>query len=206
VGHNESLIQKKYRIDPENFKAQMQYLIDNKYTPITFLHLVEYLLYDKEIPEKPVVITFDDGLLNQYENAFPILKEFGFSATFFVYPGVTTHRGFMDWNQLKEIVDAGNEIGSHTIIHYNLTTVDNETLNHELTGSKKMLEDKLGITVSTLAYPNYAENETVRNAVQNAGYVGARAGWRSVKNSADEILHLKAQEVGNTKNPFVMPK
>jgi peptidoglycan/xylan/chitin deacetylase (PgdA/CDA1 family) len=202
----ESTMQKRFRVSPENFKAQMQYLQDNNYTPITFRHVSEYLLTGKAIPEKPVVLTFDDGLLNQYEYAIPVLRDAGFSATFFIYPGVTAHRGFMHWEQLAEIVDDGHEIGSHSVIHYNLTTVDDATLQNELVASKKTLEEKLGITVNTIAYPHYAENEIVRAAVSDAGYISARAGWRAVTNSADEILHLKAQEVGNGVNPFVGPR
>jgi len=205
IDRTESLMQKRFRIDPENFRSQMQYLKDNDYTPITFLHLTEYLLYNKKIPEKPIVITFDDGLLNQYENAFPVLKEFDFLATFFIYPGITAHRNFMNWEQLKEIVASGNEIGSHTIIHYDLTKIDDEILQNELTKSKRVLEEKLGINVYTIAYPNYAENENVQNAVRDAGYIGARAGWRLIKNSKEEIFHLKAQEASNTKNLFIIP-
>jgi peptidoglycan/xylan/chitin deacetylase (PgdA/CDA1 family) len=202
----ESALQKRFRVSPENFKAQMQYLRDNNYTPITFQHVSEYLLFSKAIPEKPVVLTFDDGLLNQYEYAIPVLRDAGFVATFFIYPGVTSHRGFMNWEQLAEIVDDGHEIGSHSVIHYNLTTVDDVTLQSELAESKKTLEEKLGIIVNTLAYPHYAENDIVRIAALDAGYISARAGWRAVTNSADEILHLKAQEVGNGVNPFVGPR
>ncbi|MCX6754327.1 MAG: polysaccharide deacetylase family protein [Candidatus Nomurabacteria bacterium] len=201
----ESLLQKRFRVSPENFRYQMEYLKKNNYSPITFDHLAEYILHNKEIPEKPVVITFDDGLLSQYENAIPVLKEYNFVATFFIYTGVVSHRNFINWEQLAQVINNGNEIGSHTIIHYNLTKIDSSTLDNELTGSKKKLEDKLGISVKTFAYPDYAENETVRTAVDKAGYIAARAGWRTVKNSIDEIMHLNAQEAGNTKNPFVKP-
>lgn len=200
--HSESAMQKRFRIDPENFTSQMQYLQDNKYTPITFDHYSQYLLHDKEIPDKPIVLTFDDGLDNQFQYAFPILQKFNFTGTFFIYPGVTNHNKFMSWEELQTLVDNNYEIGSHTVIHYNLTSVDDEVLQNELVESKKILEDKLGITVTTLAYPHYAENETVRAAVLDAGYIAARAGWRAVTNSADEIFHLKAQEAENKKGIF----
>ena len=69
-------------------------------------------------------------------------------------------------------------------------------------GSKKTLEDKLGIKVTTLAYPNYMQNDIVRSAVKQAGYEGARAGWAKFKNSALYIYQLKSQEVVNNPNPF----
>jgi len=150
-------------------------------------------------------LTFDDGLENQFQYAFPILQKFGFVGTFFIYPGVTEHKGFMNWEQLAVLVADGQEIGDHSMIHYNLTSLDIKDLNHEIVESKKILEEKLDITVMTLAYPHYAENEIVREAVLEAGYIAARAGWRTVKNSADEIFHLTAREATNKKSPFMMP-
>lgn len=201
--YRESALQKRFRISPENFDAQMKYLTENGYTPIRFDMLADYLLHDSPIPEKPVVLTFDDGLLNQYEHAFPILEKYDFVGTFFVYPGVTGHRGFMTWEQVVAVDKAGNEIASHTVIHENLPTLtDPEKLRHEIWDSKTMLEKKLGHTVTTFAYPHYAENESVRKLIEEAGYIAARAGWRDVQNSAGEIFHLKSQEARDSTNPF----
>ena len=66
----------------------------------------------------------------------------------------------------------------------------------------KILEDKLGIVVKTIAYPNYMQNETVRSAVKNAGYIGARAGWGNFSNSISHVFELKSQEVVSNTNPF----
>ena len=83
-----------------------------------------------------------------------------------------------------------------------MTKIDPKKLPDELSTSKKTLEDKLGIKVTTLAYPNYAQNAVVQEATKVAGYLGARAGWAKFNNSIDYIYHLKSQEVVNNPNPF----
>jgi peptidoglycan/xylan/chitin deacetylase (PgdA/CDA1 family) len=108
----------------------------------------------------------------------------------------------MNWNDLKDLVAHHFDIGSHTETHSILTKVSSKQLVDELVGSKKMLEDKLGIKVTTFAYPSYAQNETVREAVKSAGYLGARAGWSKFNNSVDYIYQLKSQEAVNNPNPF----
>lgn len=200
---SEGPMNRHYRVAPENFDNQMKYLADNGYTPIRFDTYADYLLHDGVVPEKPVVITFDDGLENQYVYAAPVLKKYGFVATFFVYPGVTGHKRFMTQAQIKELSDAEHEIASHTYIHENLAKLTDPILIHrELTTSKELLEKMIGKPVTTIAYPFYAENEAARKMVEDAGYVAARAGWQPFENSAADIFHLKAQEVVDTTNPF----
>ena len=199
----EGPMNRHYRVSPDNFDRQMKYLADNGYYPIRFDTYADYLLHDIPIPEKPIVITFDDGLENQYAYAAPVLKKYGFTATFFVYPGVTGHKRFMTESEIKELSDAGHEIASHTYIHENLPKLTDPAIIHrELLTSKELLEKMTGKPVTTIAYPFYAENEAARGWVRDAGYVAARAGWQPFENSADEIFHLKAQEVVDTANPF----
>jgi len=108
----------------------------------------------------------------------------------------------MSWDNLKDLVARGFDIESHTKTHPILTRVNAKRLSDELAGSKKILEDKLGIKITTLAFPNYLQNKTVREAVKSAGYLGARAGWGLFKNSIDRIYELKSEEAVNNPNPF----
>lgn len=198
----ESKGQLHYRITPENFEKQMQYLKDNNYTPITFDALVQHLNFGTSVPEKAVVITFDDGWKNQYIYAVPILKKYGFTATFFIVTK-TRSGGYMTWEELKNLVTDHFEIASHTEHHAKLGGDIVETvLQQEVSGSKKELEDTLGITVTTLAYPYYSQSDRARKAVEDAGYLGARAGWASFKNSTDHVFQLVSQEAVNNPNPF----
>ncbi len=197
----ESATALQYRITPEVFAAQMKYLSDHDYNTVTFATLLKDLKGGIALPEKSVVLTFDDGWKNQYENAVPVLEKYNFNATFFIISKSTTG-GYMTWDNLKELVGKGFDIESHTETHAMLTKITPEQLKEELVGSKKMLEDKLGIPVTTIAYPYYAQNETVRAAVESAGYIGARAGWASFKNSANHIYQLVSQEAVSNPNPF----
>jgi len=199
----ESKMQTHYRVTTENFEKQMQFLKDNGYQPITFKKLVNsFNNYVMKLPEKSVVITFDDGWKNQYDNARPILEKYNFSATFFITTGYVNYKAYMNWDDLKYLSNHNFEIASHTKSHQVSTKIHFDKLQSELAESKKILENKLGIKISTLAYPNYAENEVVHQVVKTAGYFGARGGWANFKNGKDHIYELKSQEVVNNPDPF----
>lgn len=198
----ESKMQLHYRVTTENFEKQMQYLKDNNFTPITFAQLVDHLNYGTSIPEKAVVITFDDGWKNQYTYAVPILKKYGFTATFFII-SKTRSGGYMTWDELKDLVTHHFEIASHTERHAKLGgDITDALLQQEVVGSKQELEKQLGVTVATIAYPYYSQSERARKAIADAGYLGARAGWAKFKNSTDHVFELVSQEVVSNPNPF----
>jgi peptidoglycan/xylan/chitin deacetylase (PgdA/CDA1 family) len=191
-----------YRITPENFEKQMQYLKDNAYTPITFDAWVRYLTTGAAIPEKSIVLTFDDGWKNQYTYAVPILKKFGFTGTFFIV-GKMRNAGYMTWDEVRSLHADGFEVASHTQTHPKLPLLTDEKLVEEIAGSKKLLEEQLGSPITTLAYPYYLHDARVMKAVQDAGYLGARAGWGAFADDVAHIFELKSQEVVNNPNPFL---
>lgn len=198
----EGVMQKRYHIFPENFKAQMQYLKDNGYTVISMKNYLGYLNNQNNVPEKSVVLTFDDGWENQHTYAYPILKEFGYTATFYIITNTAGGRSYMSWNSIKELEQSGMNIESHTATHQNLTKINLDEVLKELTLSKNKLETELGHTVEMVAYPYYANNAEVQKIVKEVGYTSARAGWTKYKNSEDVVFALQSQEVSNNKNPF----
>lgn len=198
----EGVMQKHYHILPENFRAQMQYLKDNGYAVIPMKVYLDSITKGTEIPKKSVVLTFDDGWKNQYEYAYPILKEFGYTATFYIISGTVGSKPYMSWDNIKELDKAGMDIQSHTATHANLTKVSEQKVTEELTRSKKTLEEKLGHGISMLAYPYYGNNAVVQKLVAQAGYTSARAGWTKLGNTKDTLFMLKSQESVNSKNPF----
>jgi peptidoglycan/xylan/chitin deacetylase (PgdA/CDA1 family) len=197
-------MQKQYHVFPENFEAQMQYLKDNGYTPISLATLDDHLINGTAIPNKSVVLTFDDGWKNQYEYAYPILKKFKFTGTFFIITGIVGKGGgYMTWDQIKDLQANGFDIESHSVTHPFLAKIkDSKKLEQELVDSKKTLEIKLGVPVTAIAYPYYNYNAIVEAAVKKAGYTAARAGWVKGINSKDSIYYLKSQESVNNQNPF----
>jgi peptidoglycan/xylan/chitin deacetylase (PgdA/CDA1 family) len=143
------------------------------------------------LSERTVLITFDDGYLNNYEGAFIPLAERGMQATWYIVTGKlgghaewlggrSGDNAFLSAGQVKEMAEAGMEIGSHTVNHVHLDRVDGTILHKELTESRRELEDLLGEPVRSFAYPYGALNETVVAAVREAGYKYActtRPGW-----------------------------
>jgi peptidoglycan/xylan/chitin deacetylase (PgdA/CDA1 family) len=137
---------------------------------------------ERQLPPRPVILTFDDGYLDNYVNAFPLLQRYGMPAVVFVvaHPALTSNAWdaaagepwapLMDRRQVLEMARAGIEIGSHTLTHPRLTDVDADPLAWELGESKRLLESWLGDPVVSLAYPYGAVDERVKRAAQQAGY------------------------------------
>lgn len=123
-----------------------------------------------ELPARTVVFTFDDGYASHLELAASLLIRYRYTGTFFVTPEKIGRPGYLSWDQLKKLVFLGMEIGSHGLTHKLLTELDREALNHELTESKRVLEERLGISIQSIAAPGGFWNSTVAEAAQQAGY------------------------------------
>ena len=160
----------------EDFENQMAALKQNGYTTILFDEYIAYTKGEGDLPEKPVMVTFDDGYLNNYTVAFPILKELGMKATIFVITGrmgvdgVVTYPHFT-WEQAKVMQNSGViDIQSHTHFHSELDKLSKNDLVLELRKSKFLIEKNLGKKVNVLAFPYGFSNEMVRNEARIAGY------------------------------------
>lgn len=173
-------------ISPEKFKEQLQYLKDNNYTPITLDELYDYLRNNKEIPEKPVVITFDDGYKGNYEYAYPLLKEFKIPATMFVISNYVGGTDFMTTEQLKEMSNNGIEIESHTSKHDDLSKLNETEQVETLKNAKTSLEKIIEKPVDFVAYPFGRHNSNTRIAAEKAGY---KLGFNLNGNFADRKDH-----------------
>jgi peptidoglycan/xylan/chitin deacetylase (PgdA/CDA1 family) len=122
------------------------------------------------VPEKSLVITFDDGWADNYTNMFPILKEYDLTATIFVITGSVGQKNYMRWNQLREMSEAGISIQSHTVSHKPLAQLSKAEIGYELEISKKTIEDHLGTQVNFLSLPHGVFNDKVMKMAQEAGY------------------------------------
>lgn len=161
----------RLRIPQQQFKEQMKYIKDNGYTTLTIQQLYNFFVENKPIPKKSVVITFDDGYLDNYEYAYPILKEFSLKATIFVTPNtIDKSNGYMTSKQLKELQGNGIDIESHTFNHEELNNLSYEKQLKTLKESKEVLEKILDKKVNYIAYPFGKYNEDTIKAMKNAGY------------------------------------
>ncbi len=157
-----------------DFDAQMKFLVDSGCVTITPDELYAGLRGELQLPPKPVLITFDDGYLDNYTNAFPILKKYGLHATIFIIPAFTgVYPGYMTWDQLKEMEAAGITVESHTLTHPKLEELPDDEIRNELLNSKNMLEQNLGHPIEFLAYPTGTYNLHIAGIAQDIGYKGA---------------------------------
>jgi peptidoglycan/xylan/chitin deacetylase (PgdA/CDA1 family) len=158
---------------PDDFKLQMDYLDQHRYHPITLTQLRAYLNGGRTLPDRPVVLTFDDGYLDLYTQAFPVLKHHRFKAVAYIVSG------FLDRSttnvtpaQVREMDAYGIEIGAHTVDHVDLTLAGG-SLNFEVAGSKAVLESVVGHPVLDFCYPSGRYNGNVIQAVAAAGFESA---------------------------------
>ena len=155
-----------YSLSADSFHDHMTYLFDEGYRTISCDELLNY-----QFPVKrQCVLTFDDGLIGNYQIAFPICKKFGFKATIFVVvSGICTSR-FMNWAQLCELTDNGFSIQSHTMTHADLNNLNEHEILYELSESKKILEKNVGGKVEFLSLPFGSGNKTVLKIARDLGY------------------------------------
>ena len=157
-------------VSPKKFAEQVQWMTDHNYTAIDLTTYVKIMKGELRGPEKPVVITFDDNQLSQYEIAFPLLKKSGQVGVFYLITNNLKNPQMLDSKRAKEMSDAGMDMESHTLSHVVLTNVNAARLDGELRDSKKLIESITGKPVLHVAYPGTAHNKTVRDHTKAAGY------------------------------------
>jgi peptidoglycan/xylan/chitin deacetylase (PgdA/CDA1 family) len=182
-------------VPPDAFAAQLAHLHDARYQTITMSALANALAGRAELPERPVVLTFDDGFADFHETALPLLQKYGFTATVFVTTGWIEDAGpaarrrparMLTWQQVLEVAAAGLEIGAHSHTHPELDQLRAPQLEHELREAKFLLEDRLGGPVPALAYPFGYSNAQVRHAARAVGYQHACAVGNAIASSAGD--------------------
>jgi peptidoglycan/xylan/chitin deacetylase (PgdA/CDA1 family) len=159
-------------VSVDNFRAQMHFLRDSGFQAITMAQAQQWLARG-QVPAKTVVLTFDDGYVSVYNNAWPILQECGFPATVYVCSSFSGLYNYLTWDQIQILHAGGVEIGSHTQTHPALTSVSSAQLSQEIVGSKQMLEQHLGAPVYSFCYPCGAFNQYTPPVVKAAGYTSA---------------------------------
>lgn len=138
---------------PENFDKQMAYLKIAGYHIISLDKLYRGLQGLEKLPEKPIVITFDDGYDDNYQFAYPILKKYEMTATFFIITGKISSATYINWRQLRNLAKNGFGIGAHTVNHENLSALSSDLAKKEISKSKKDLELALDKKIRFFAYP-----------------------------------------------------
>ena len=162
-------------LETEQFAAQMKYLHDAGYTTITVKEMLDAFDGGGSLPEKPVVITFDDGYMDNYRNAFPILSRYNFKATIFLVTDyINIYPNYLTWNDAYLMQQSGLiEFESHTLSHRDFLKMSGETARLELTGSRQALKWHLKKDAKFLAYPTGVVDRKMLPLVEEAGYKAA---------------------------------
>lgn len=193
-----------YRTDlsvtPENFRAQMAYLAANGYTTVDFYDLSLAITGKILLPEKPVIITLDDGYRDNYENAFPILREYSQKATFFIVSEFID-RGFenyLTWEMVAEMAAAGMRFESHSRTHPDLRNQPREYLIWQILGSQQTIAHHIGYTPRYFAYPAGWYDEEVIAILQDLDFWGAVTTSGGKWHGFDNRFHWNRLRMRNT--------
>ncbi|MFS8203853.1 polysaccharide deacetylase family protein [Streptomyces sp. CWNU-52B] len=170
-------------VTPEAFSEQMAVLSDSGFTPLDTADLAASWRASVPLPERPVLITFDDGYEGVHRHALPVLAELGFPATLFVSTGwlrgeYDTGGGpdtMLDWDQVRALAAAGVEIGGHSHTHPQLDQLDDHTLRFELRRCREIITAELGLRPASFAYPYGYSSRRVRRSVREAGFAQSLA-------------------------------
>ena len=160
------------------FRQQMEAIRDSKIPVIPLSDVLAWKRGEKNIPEEAICITMDDGWVGVYQYAYPILKEMGFPFTVYLYKKYVNIGGrSMKWDMIKEMMEHGCEVASHTVSHEALTKKGTRSdedydlwLLNEMKESKEFLEQHLGKPCLSIAYPYGNHNEIITELAQQVGY------------------------------------
>lgn len=191
---------RRFAVDPDEFGAQMDYLAAEGYHTVTAADLAAGGA-GRALPPRPIVLTFDDAYTDFYSTALPILREHDFRASLYVptaYVGATArflgradgNRAVLPWQALRDVAAEGVEVAAHSHTHPQLDRVPAAVIREEVSRSRRLLEDQLGLAVPGFAYPFGYWNRAARAAVAAAGYGYACAVAELITAPGDDVLTL----------------
>ncbi len=158
------------------FEEQMNYLAEKGYTPIRIADLVNHLHLGTPLPDKPIILTFDDGYDDNYTNVFPTLKRHNFVGMFFIVGAPVNYGspGYLRWEQVLEMYEAGMEIGAHSLTHrFNLGSARQASVDQEVKEGHQLMVDHLPGWTPIFSYPSGSYSQYVLDLLQEMGYVAA---------------------------------
>jgi peptidoglycan/xylan/chitin deacetylase (PgdA/CDA1 family) len=201
--HKVDTLQHPLSISPSEFEEQMAYLSQNGYHTIIPDQLMDYLKYGSPLPEKPILLTFDDGYLDNYTNAYPIMQKYGFTATIFIVSNLVGHDArFFSWDQAREMQQNGFVFGAHTANHLSLINLTAKQVMAELTDCRTEMARQLGNPPRYFAYPTGAYTLQIEEMVRQAGYKAAFTICYGQVGQSSDLYALERIPIFRGKNTF----
>ncbi|MEJ6980279.1 polysaccharide deacetylase family protein [Pedobacter sp. P351] len=167
---------KDYIIPVSTFKSHVKMLADSGYHSVLPDQVYNYLVYGDPLPSKPIMFTFDDTDLDQFTIAAPELKKYGFKAVYFIMTVSIGRRGkvkYMNSEEIKQLSDEGNIIGSHTYDHKNVKKYQDEDWLTQIDKPTKRLEEITGKKIEYFAYPFGLWNKEAIPQLKKRGFKSA---------------------------------
>ncbi len=179
-------------VTPVQFEAHLAYLRQAGYETVPLARLAYILTGQAPRPDKPIVLTFDDGYRDNYEYAFPLLHQYGYSGTFFpvTLPIDQNHPSYLTWDMVAEMHRAGMEFGSHSYRHSDLSGRDADFLVYEILGSKEAIEARIGEPVLFFSYPAGRYDDFTIQVLESAHFWGAVTTEWGVEQSFNDRFEL----------------
>jgi peptidoglycan/xylan/chitin deacetylase (PgdA/CDA1 family) len=168
-------IRQDLSVAPDQFESHLAYLQQAGYKTISFTQLAFALSQQAALPDKPIIITFDDGYRDQYENAFGLLRQYDFTGTFFIFtqPIQTANVDYLTWDMISEMHQAGMEFGSHSHTHPDLSNRNVDFLINEILTSKAAIEEHIGQPIRVFSYPAGRYDDLTIRVVKSASFWAA---------------------------------
>jgi peptidoglycan/xylan/chitin deacetylase (PgdA/CDA1 family) len=185
-------------VEPSVFREQIDALASHGYHPISQLELFDALYQGTPLPSKPVLLTVDDGYVDDVKTILPILQEHHFPATFYIISGRFHEPGFLNSTEVRRLDSAGMDIGAHTRTHVPLAAIPTSQLEGQILGSRQDLERVLGHPVQWFAYPFGSFDSTVIAEVRKAGFVLAVTTNSGTSESTKAPLSLPRIHIGRS--------
>lgn len=197
-------------VSPRMFSFQMWFLKAAGYRVVSLKKIIDFVR-GAGTSGLLACLTFDDGYMNFYEKAFPVLKKYGYPSTVFMVSGLAGRsnlwdyeknkkggRGnrLLDWQKAVELSAGGVTFGAHTRTHPHLTSITAARMKEEILGSKRDIEDRIGRPVDFFSYPYGDYNEEVAGEVRAAGFLGATTTKRGFVLKGDDRFELKRMGAG----------
>lgn len=193
-------------VSPDKFKRQMEFLKRGGFQTISLKEITECIYNGRDFPKKSIAITFDDGFKNIYSKAFPVLKEFGFTATLFLISGKCGKDNQWDrqtkniprlvllsWDEILEMSDNGIEFGAHTMSHADLSKLSLDKAAEEITRSKSMIQGRLKKDTLFFAYPYGRQSEQIQSIVKDefSGACSDKMGFTTLKSDIYSLPRIE---------------
>jgi len=217
IGAHDKKDRLNIKVSLENFYEQIKFLNKKGYNVLPLKDLVSRVRAKKSIPPKSIAITFDDGYSENLVKILATLKQYNFTATFFITTGYAIDKenpkkrywefwDFLKPDELEKLLQSGNDIGSHSCSHSNLCILPEESVKSEILKSKCILQDMLSIEIDLFSYPHGKFNSIVKRIVENNGYQAACSSIRGENNTDTDLFALKRIDINGQDGIFEFEK